>query len=178
MINRKYDISAICIKLNVEDNDKIEESEDEDDRGAAQEADDEEEEVDGTGRGGGAQDKEAAQDMEEGSDRSEEELAEATAGAEAAEMERDATESGTEIGRGTSGQAAEPAARAAVGGKDPPRTAVEVVVAEASCTGEAVDIPSAVSALLCVLASLVRAACCAIRLLPRRKRGASDILDG
>ena len=117
--------------------------------------------MDGTGRGGGAQDKEEAQDMGEGGDRSDEELAEATAGAAVAEMERDATEAGTEIGRGTSGQAVEPAARAAVGGKDPPRTAVEV--AEASCTGEAVDIPSAVSALLCVLVSKVSGEGCVLR---------------
>ncbi|GFY88234.1 hypothetical protein Acr_06g0001740 [Actinidia rufa] len=115
--------------------------------GAAQEADDEEKEVDGTGRGGGAQ------DMGEGGDRSDEELAEATAGAAAAEKESGETDAGTEIGRGTSGQAAEPAARAEVVGKDPPRTAAEV--AEASCTGEAVDIPSAVSAVLCVLVSKV-----------------------
>ena len=109
--------------------------------------------MDGTGRGGGAQDKEEAQDMGEGGDRSDEELAEATAGAAAGETESGETEAGTEIGRGTSGQAAEPAARLAVGGEDPPRTAAEV--AEASCTGEAVDIPSAVSAVLCVLVSKV-----------------------
>lgn len=90
--------------------------------------DDEDFVVVGTGRGGGAHDKEEAQSTE---------VAGPTAGGGVVvEGAESAMEAGTGIGRDTRGQAE----GRAVDGRDPPRTEEEA--AEDACIGEAVDTPS------------------------------------